>query len=218
MRAVVHIGCIKTGTSSIQSFLFNNRELLLEQGCLYPQCLVHPVHSRTRGIVNHNVLSLHLGNNWPGDFLNPLRAELRASGCRLLLISGEIFSSDFKTPEQLLRLRGFLQALECDDISIMVWLRECGAMFSSMCSQWLRNGCCEWVHALPPQSNPKFRFIMDYRSLLQRWAGVFGRKALQVRLFERGCFADGDLLHDAIAAAGLSWDERFVPPPASMRA
>ncbi len=41
----LHIGIPKTGTTSIQSFLFNNRDQLLEAGILYPltrrseQCL-----------------------------------------------------------------------------------------------------------------------------------------------------------------------------------
>ena len=60
MRAIIHIGIIKTGTTSIQSFLQANRSLLRGQGVLYPQ---YAIPGRTRstsgtamGTRDHNYL------------------------------------------------------------------------------------------------------------------------------------------------------------------
>ena len=39
-HCILHIGCPKTGTTSLQQFLTLNREFLLSQGVLYPRSLL----------------------------------------------------------------------------------------------------------------------------------------------------------------------------------
>ena len=214
MRATVHIGTTKTGTTSIQHFLHANRGLLLEQGCLYPQCLLHPVLAKARGLYHHNLLAMQLMRGAPDRYLAPLRSELAAAAdCRQLLISAENFSAYMQHGEQLGRLQAFLRQLGCSEVHIVVWLRESGAWFASMCSESLRAGEHAEHHLQPPRDNPQYRFWLDYRALLQRWSAAFGREALIVRLFEHGCLVQGDLLHDAAEAFDLRWDERFTLPP-----
>ena len=217
MRVYIHIGTQKTGTSSIQDFLATNRGLLLsEQGCLYPASIMHAQLSHEQGFHDHNQLALHLRDPRPGDVLGALlRREIEASGCRSLIISAEVMSTVLTDPELVARLRQFLQQLGCDEVRIVVWLRETGAMFASLCSQWLRTGLANPVHLQAPQDNPIFCFLLDYRALLQRWEQVFGRQALRVRLFERECWPQGELLRDAVEAFELAWDERFVLPASS---
>lgn len=36
MKAIIHIGTLKTGSTSIQNSLFSNRELLFKKGVIYP--------------------------------------------------------------------------------------------------------------------------------------------------------------------------------------
>ena len=207
MRAIIHIGTGKTGTTSIQRLLCANHALLRAQDCLYP-ALGHG-----RRLENHNPLTMHLAFGVPMDPLPQLRQELTASGCGRLLLSSEFMSEHLHTPELIRRLQHLLQQLGCRHFSIVVYLREPGALFASLCSQWVRGGRLECRHLLPPQQNPRFCAILDCRGIVRRWLEVFGREALTVRLFEPRSFAGGDLLHDAISAFGLKWDERFVTPP-----
>ena len=212
MRATIHIGTHKTGTSSIQSLLFASRALLREQGCLYPQCLCYPERLRRDHLSDHNRLAHHLAFGTARDLLPPLRAELAEAGCRHLLISAEDLAQLLTAPQRLRSLQELLCELGCDEVRIAVWLRETGALFASLCSQLLKNGRPEYLHELLPHACPQFEAILDCRALLQRWGEVFGREALTVRLFEPECFVRGDLLCDAIAAFGLQWDERFSRP------
>ena len=207
MHATIHIGTGKTGTSSIQHLLCSNYELLREQDCLYPA--LHP----RRRLIDHNPLTMHLAFGWPMEPLSLLRSELTASGCRHLLISSEFMSEHLKSPELVMRLKHLLLEVGCSHFTIVVWLREPGALFASLCSQFVKGGRPEYRHTMGPQANPRFRSIMDSRGILRRWMEVFGREALRVRLFERQTFVNGDLLQDAIAAFGLAWDERFAIPP-----
>ena len=213
MRATVHIGTIKTGTSSIQRLLYDNRAALLEQGCLYPRSLCHPFADRVAHLASHNPLAVQLAFGWRHNLHAQLRDELAAAPCEHLLISAEALSQFLLTPAQVQSLQRMLTDLGCDDIRIVVWLRESGALFASVCTQQLRDGAPVAMHELPPHACPFGRSILDSRGLLERWAGVFGREQLTVRLFERECFVNGDLLSDAIAAFGLKWDGRFVRPP-----
>ena len=212
MHAIIHIGTGKTGTSSIQSFLLANHEHLRRQGCLYPRSLTHPERSRLGLLADHNDLVRCLIWGRRLDLLTPLRRELSGSGCHRLLLSAEMLCSNMRTPEHVQRLRHFLKELGCGSFSVAVWLREPGTLFASMCSQTLRSGRPEDLHWLTPPGSPWLCTIMDNRALLQRWGEVFGRQALAVRLFERECFVQGDLLADAISAFGLEWDEQFVIP------
>lgn len=212
VRAIIHIGIIKTGTTSIQSFLQANRSRLRGQGVLYPQYAI-PGRSRSTsgtamGTRDHN----YLCERRLDSLYAPLRAECQAAGCPRLLLSAENLSQLYVSAEQIGALKAFLQRLGCDEIVIVLWLREIGSLFTSLCSQALQNGFMEYTHMLRPRCHPHYRLIMDYRALLQRWGAVFGREALQVRLFERGSFMQGDLLRDAVAAFGLEWDDRFTVP------
>ena len=213
MRATIHIGTHKTGTSSIQSLLYDNRALLAEQDCLYPRSLCYPERLRRNHLTDHNRLAHHLAFGSALELLPPLRAELESTGCRHLLISAEDLAQLLAAPQQLQSLQELLQQLGCDEVRIVVWLRETGALFASLCSQQLKNGRPEYLHELLPHACPQFEAILDSRALLQRWGGVFGREALAVRLFEPECFVRGDLLCDAVEALGLEWDERFARPP-----
>ena len=216
MRACVHIGTQKTGTSTIQDFMAANRaRLLSEQGCLYPASIMHGKLSSGQGFHDHNQLTFHLHSPRPVDMLGVLRREIEATGCWRLVISAEAMGSELSDPELVARLRQFLQQLGCSEVRIVVWLRETGAMFASLCSQWLRTGWANPVHLQAPQDNPIFCYLLDYRALLQRWGQVFGRQALRVRLFERECWPQGELLRDAVEAFELAWDERFILPAPS---
>lgn len=204
MLAIIHIGTQKTGSCAIQDFLFANHERLLEQGCLYPLSIVSPLP----GLHDHNAL-VHRPLL---DIRELLRRELETARQERLIISSENLSAYMNSVGQIARVRMMLEQLGCGEFRVVVWLRESGAMFSSLCSQWLRDGNDQRIDLLAPGDSPRMRFLLDYRGLLQRWAAVFGEEALEVRLFERECFVQGDLIADACDAFGLNRDERFTHP------
>ena len=204
MHAIIHIGTQKTGSCAIQNFLFSNHDLLLEQDCLYPLSIASPLP----GLHDHNTL-VHRPLL---DIRELLRRELEAQRHARIIISSENLSACMASVGQVGRVRKMLEQLGFGEFRVVVWLRESGAMFASLCSQWLRDGDDQRIDLLPPEDSPRMRFLLDYRGLLQRWAAVFGEEALEVRLFEQECFVRHDLLADACDAFGLSWDERFVLP------
>ena len=205
VSAVIHIGLAKTGTSTIQHFLYDNRRLLAEQGFLYPL-----------SVMNHN-LSFHSHHMLAYNRLcrrdfEALRAELQETGLPHLIISAENLQALLTTPDQIGALRDFLERLGFAQVRIIIYLRQVQSLFISMCSQNVKNGHLPPYAHLPPQDNAEMLALADFRTTLSRWGAVFGRGQLCVRLFERSAFCQGDLLRDFCQAAGLQWDGRFACP------
>lgn len=90
-----HVGLHKTGSTFIQNMLRDNREQLAKNGLLFPTTGlgfpdgVYPV--RPGGLPGHQAL-LWAVNNDP-EMFDRLRAEIRASGCKKVLISAENLSA-----------------------------------------------------------------------------------------------------------------------------
>jgi tetratricopeptide (TPR) repeat protein len=126
-----------------------------------------------------------------------------------VILSAEQFSR-FKTAEHVTRLRDFL-APYFAGISVIVYLRRQDTHFASFYTQSLRLG-----HVEPPDVTQllKHHHTYDYAEILDRWAGVFGEKAMVVRVFERGADRKFDVLEDFAAICGIAIPADPKPRPA----
>ena len=103
MTVYVHIGTMKTGTTTLQSFLYLNRAHLLHHGYLYPLS----IKARSEEFHSHNPLAAAP----PGTHLEALLCEVRAAGVPHLIISSENLQRELTTPQQLRELRACLDQL-----------------------------------------------------------------------------------------------------------
>lgn len=60
MTFYLHIGTMKTGTSSIQDFLFVNRDILLKQGFLYPISIKNICHLNDHNPLVNSLIKIKL--------------------------------------------------------------------------------------------------------------------------------------------------------------
>lgn len=212
MKLLLHIGMGKAGSTSIQDFLYCNRQLLAEQGVLYPRSIMDRTVQNI-GFTTHNPIT---GPGYQRLF-GVLHDELCAAGCPTAIISAENTWARLRAAEHLRTFRGFLERLGFEDIGIILYLREPGAFFTSYYSQLIRRGDITLpgpagLAPLMPGRNDRVRTTLDYRGGLENWCTVFGRERLQVRLFSREAFHEGDLLHDFMQALGLPWREDYQLP------
>jgi tetratricopeptide (TPR) repeat protein len=210
-RLILHIGTSKTGTSSIQRVLGARRPALDAAGIRY---VTSP------GVQNHLLLpaslvpaeslrNVHPGV-WEGvspaarlarfrqDFAREM-AELPAR-IHTLLFSAEAFSGMLNTPARIAALRDLL-APHAGEARVIVYLRRQDAHFASGYATRLRVGAA--VAPTFPEDGPDRLRQYDYAALLDDWAAVFGEAAVQPRIFEPSSLAQGDVVDDFIAAAGL---------------
>lgn len=89
-RAIVHIGFPRTGTTSLQRFCYDHRQLLSESGVLYP--LLKP-KSESVDHLSHQYLGEALDGRRPAseraELLGSLESQLRATAAESVLVSYE---------------------------------------------------------------------------------------------------------------------------------
>ncbi|RHW27878.1 hypothetical protein D0Z08_06185 [Nocardioides immobilis] len=205
---VLHIGCEKTGTTSIQQFLRRNRAALKDRGILYP---------RAPGDFRHVELGLYAmpdealpeARIWKRDGYSAapdvfrrrlrrrLRREITGAGASTVVLSDEaLYRSD---PPSIGRLRGLVDEL-AGQVRIVVYLRRQDDHLISRYQQAVKMG---EVLDLDAWSRRDFAGIYDYWGRVTRWKDAFDSAVVAVRPFERARFPEGSLTRDFLEAAGL---------------
>ena len=201
-QAFLHIGMEKTGTTTIQSFMANNREGLRRRAVAYPETPGHANHlklnayalnddvfddTRTRYGV-HDASDLHAFRQ---EFRAQLAAEIaRLEDCRKFVFSNEHCSARLTTSEEANRLLTVFEP-HFSDIRVILYLREQGGNMASSYSTKLRNGSSH----LPEDDEIEWEKY-EYYHRVKRWSDQVGRSNLDVRVYERKAFVAGDLLLD----------------------
>ncbi|MCV3485301.1 hypothetical protein [Campylobacter sp. CNRCH_2014_2452] len=214
MTAYVHIGTMKTGTSSIQNFLYLNRSLLQKQNYYYP------ISIKNIGRLNDHNPFAHKFNTllnktddlkiFSREFKN-LNNEIKMCNCDKIIISMENVQWLLNSQQKIKYFYNFLIYI-FDNIKIIVYLRDVAELFISMCSQAIKDNSHLDYHFLYPYQNEKSKILSDYKQTLQWWGEIFGKENLIVRLFNKNEFYRGDLLKDFIYSVDLKWDEKFQIP------
>ena len=216
---ILHIGTMKTGSTTIQFLLRHNRAALLERGLCYPV---------SAGTHNHQMLAIMFsslkglhesyddriwGGRDPATVLSEIRSAFRAEIAALpahvtrVIVSSERFSQLVREAADLQALRDMLAEL-FDDIQILIYLRRQDGHFASNYSQTLRKGIVR--RPSMQRWNEDSGTAYDYLKLLEPWAAVFGEAAIKPRVFERDTDKSWDVVADFIAATGTG---PLAPPP-----
>jgi hypothetical protein len=211
MKAYLHIGTEKTGTTAIQYFLVSNRKYLLEDGFLYPHSpeetkepkLAPFAHTKIAAFSMkanplqdiHKYLQITNAENFlklQNNFQNELAQELNQTKATTVVFSNEHCSSRLFLKEEIERLRKLLEPF-FEEIKIIIYLRRQDKFLLSTYSTSVIGGHTK-PFELPSKKNIEQRY--DYWNILKKWESVFGRENVIVRIFEREQMFGGDLLSD----------------------
>lgn len=211
MKLSLHIGTPKSGTSTIQRFLKQNRALLQENGVHVPQSLGKGNHRRLAAaflnddIVDYLFRRLNLQDRadriaakrqWKAD----LRTEIEAQPCSHVVMSSEHLQSGLHEPEAIRALSDYLQPL-FSDIHIILYIRDPLDTVVSLYSTGVKSGSTRAGIPLPPPNY--WANVVNHKATIQRWQANLAPAKLKVRLFQKDDFVKGDLLADFISAAEL---------------
>lgn len=206
VRLILHIGTNKTGTTAIQACLSSHRELLVENGVLYPIVgLRHEAHYDLSSAMGFGPKHLHLNDKERLKALKRYRAELHdevvASGCHTVVLSSEYWM--LKRPVR--RVREFLDSY---DVKVIVYFRRHDFWLESVYSQSLRTpsvvhppwgrGFESWLH----YREARGAFHGVYRTILDHWSSVFGEESIIARPYE-GEQNRPSIFHDFLWSASL---------------
>jgi len=219
MRAYLHIGVEKTGTSSIQQFLRINRDDLKKAGLLFP---------RAPGAENHMALAaaaqneekrddlrMIYGLDSPGkirefrkELAEKLIAEADEAQCATVVFSGEHCSSRLTSAAEIELLWQMLRPL-AQEIRVIVYLRRQDEFLCSTYSTDVKSGFAGPM-TLPSAELREHRY--NYYPLLQRWNSVVGKANLTCRIYDRAALKDGDVVADFLQVLGMDYQKDYRRP------
>ncbi|HEC1756696.1 TPA: hypothetical protein R1709_001524, partial [Campylobacter lari] len=212
MTVYIHIGTVKTGTTTIQNFLFKNGSILKNNyGFIYPLTFLRNNHhwNIVDFVLNE---SQRLGKSEEYSKLQTkLKNEINSSKCQKIIFSTEGITREFYNKKYIKFFKSFLSELGINQFYIIVYFRETIDFISSFSSQNIKAGILHETDRLKPIEH-KLKFAFDYRWILENYSEIFGKQNIIVRLFDKREFYQQDLLKDFINAIGLEWDEDFFIP------
>ncbi len=202
---VVHFGIEKTGSTSIQRFLYHNRSSLEEKGARFAS--THYARDNHINDVNHHILR----HKWPG-WLNPetfpitpdsawdyLSEEVNSFN-GTTIISSERFPDLFGEDNGADVVDFIKRRVAPARVHFVGFVRRQDNLAESHFKERAKGndltGTLEEYLARPPA-------FFDFNAMLERIAGVVGRDSLTVRLYDPALFSAGSVVPTFLQALGL---------------
>lgn len=224
----LHIGYDKTGTSAIQQFLFQNREILAGQGILYPESAMPYKEYRNHtalvlamrrtvkfeedeGMVLDRFREIDRKRILPELLWKNLTGEIDASPCPKVCISSEAFVNFAKNDDSAVLIGETAEHLRRYDVSVIVYIRQQDDYLESFYNQIVKKGRTVWGYP-----NHFWRNLNplrgDYMQALDAWSDVFGTDRMIVRKYSKKEFGPGGIVPDFLRLLGADGDATWNRP------
>jgi hypothetical protein len=219
MRVILHIGQSKTGTTSLQSFLANNRESLAKDGILYPEVYRGGIPLKVQ---NHNSFAEALCGfrRFPGfsaeEYFSQFLEQCKEKRCDTLLLSGESFwgaPQIWRLPEgekvlesHLKKIRKLKELIGREECHFVLYLRRQDEWIDSNITQLIRyEGLLKYpVYQNDAQTADVLAPYLDYTAMLNLWEQVFETSKITVIPYERDHLKNGDIVCDFMERIGAN--------------
>jgi len=213
-KIFLHVGTEKTGSTSIQTMLHNNHQLLQKKGFYLPQTIGHPCHINLTAcalgsIQNHpirrlfNITDDATFATYKAETINDLMDELGETSCEKILISDEHINSHLVRPNLMEDYAKILQLIGSVE-KIFIYLRRQDLFRLSLFSEAVKAGNLKAFDI----DNPLIPFKVipnrfNYARILKRLSDVFGKEKIIVRLFRKNELVGGDAVIDYLSHVNL---------------
>lgn len=229
MRVVLHIGTEKTATTTLQNFVYANRDALRRHGVALSDCLdktnnrklaayCMPAGNFDDYFKDRRIATIQQKQAYFDGFREQFIEEARqaATWAHTLFITSEHFHSRVRDEASIARLKSVLDEIS-DDVVVLCWFREQSAVLLSLYSTAMKSGNVAELGAFVQRCTPSNDYF-NYLELFTRWQGVFKGAQLRAFLFGTEHFIDGDirrsLLQEVLPDVDPS-DFDFSAPPAN---
>ncbi len=222
-KCVLHIGTEKTGTTTLQRFLGENRALLAERGYFIPKSLSpYQVLANHERLTTTSLETTKLSDDLRRAARLETQADVIAHRVRVrdefdqevrqietripmtLLLSNEHCHSRLISDDEVQTLYEFLSRY-ADDFEVIVYLRPQHELATSLYDQALKAGYAD-IDVLPDLGGTKIRWVeqryFDYDDLTLRWGRVFASNKVRPRIFVREELIGESIIDDFLYAIG----------------
>lgn len=211
MKCIVHIGTEKTGTTSIQNFIYDNRTKLREHGVHITDsfgvsnnryipayfCQGHDDFNLMHGLKSKSDKEVFF-SNFDLDFKTEIE---RAGMCKIFLISSEHFHSRLRTRDEISNLRCFLSQY-FNEVKIICYFREQSDMLFSQYSTGVKGKETRDFDGFIADISPN-TYHFNFLDIADNWSGVFGNENCVFRLFHKSFLRQSDIRYDFLDAIEL---------------
>ncbi len=199
-KLLIHIGTMKTGTSSIQDCLHSSAAALRKKDIYYYPQMHHNNHSFSPLFKENPAYSYDWKKNYGSTDVGWQVQQLKKKWASLwktmeqgtAIVSSETMS--FYSYEDVERLRSFVGPL-FDQVTVIVYFRDPGKYIPSMLQQDIKNGYTPSDLSFLEYYRGR-KIDIRYRELLLRWTASFGSEHVIVRPFQKKSFYGGALERD----------------------
>jgi multidrug efflux pump subunit AcrA (membrane-fusion protein) len=213
MQTILHIGLEKTGTTSLQHLLVQNKVALANQGVLVSKALHagNNFYLALASFSSYRPDSLLVGQGVRSQAgLDAFRARIRAAlkaevqaakGAKKVVLTSEHLQSRLTSIADLETLKANLEFAGLTQPTILVYLREPIRIALSHHGMAIKKGVHVDSSFFEP-NHPRVSHILGFKNSLQMWQQVFGAQNVQVRLYPEGQKPDA-LVTDFFAACQI---------------
>ncbi len=220
----LHIGTMKTGSSSVQNFLKRNAQGLQARGIVPLQSAVNPLrmnyisaalstycvpHNKknfseklSRRLTDFSIRSIDEHIAFRESLEIKLRKEIGSGddAAKKFIMSTESLSH--RTDKEVAQIFNLLSSI-FNEIKIVVYLRRQDSLLSSKYSTDLRQRgevreINEYIKGMCHLS------LLRYDVMLDRWASLFGEEAIVPRIWDRSELHRGDVVADFMLQIGVA--------------
>ena len=224
MKCILHVGTEKTGTSTIQDFIYRNRETLKSAGVLVPTNIGRNGNHRSLSLASYShknkdkhrkaigLYSPRKQKNFKNKITNLLQKEIleaKSKGMKTICISSEHIHSRLRPNEELDNLKSILHEAGIKETRVIIYIREQVACMNSMLNtEVLWAGRTSDVPK--PRTDEIWTNICDHKESIKRLRKTFGTKNIKVRIFEKESFFKSDLIADFLQAAEVEIAGEYI--------
>ena len=207
-RLLIHIGTGKTGTSTIQNFLFaNQKKLAAKFSIFYPEQGLSKIDHFGEEIHAHYPIVSWL-NNRETESLDKLIHSINSSACETAIISCENFYHHLQT-ESIAYLGSVFKDYS---VEIICYVRRQDQYMESAWKQQIKVGAMKMAFADFLQRHTHEKYLNEvhanYYRMLKPWANVFGMDAIKVKVFDKSEWVEHDLIADFLNTCAI--DEKHA--------
>lgn len=217
-KIVLHIGTEKTGTTTLQKVLLDNKEHLLKEGVYY-------LHGE--GLDNSRDIAAACIDDGAGDDYLDSKGisspeERQAYRKRLkkvvhdkidnlpeivhtILISSEHFHSRLLDVSSVVFLKEWLKPY-ANEFKVFCYLRRQVDLVTSFYSTELKEGGSRSLDECAKSMLKEKNHYCNYDIFLSKWEEVFSKDEIRVKCFERSGMIGGSVVDDFLDDAGVSPD------------
>ncbi len=206
-KIILHVGCEKTGSTSIQYALNASYDMLIERGILFPRSLGFPPNIHLTACTLHNspnhlirnllcITSTTKFDNFVSDTLKNFSEEIKKNSPQKIILSDEHINGYLQNQSMLQEFKRICEMFG-EIESVVIYLRRQDELRISAFSEAVKRGATQ--HFDIQQPLPVFQKIpyrLDYFKILENLSAVFGKDKIIPVAYNRENLINNDVVSD----------------------